>query len=107
MSRKFEITGATRGAAFTVRVITRAQKTEIAGVGEDGTLKIRLTAPPTDGQSNVQLIEFLASRLEVDPSQIEILAGKDSRDKMLSVSNIAPELIDERLKPDEDAAPGD
>jgi uncharacterized protein len=103
MSRKFEITSAKRGAAFTVRVVTRAQKTEIAGVGEDGTLKIRLTAAPTDGESNTQLVEFLAQRLGVDKTKVEIVAGKDNRDKMISVEGISTADVEEHLKPDEGA----
>lgn len=107
MSRKFEITGAKRGAAFTVRVVTRAQKTEIAGIGEDGTLKIRLTASPVDGQSNTQLIEFLAQRLGVDKSKVEIVGGKDSRDKMITVEGISTADVEEYLKPDEGASDSD
>jgi uncharacterized protein (TIGR00251 family) len=107
MSRKFEITSAKRGAAFTVRVVTRAARTEIAGVQEDGTLKIRLTAPPTNGESNVQLIQFLSSRLGVPEKAIEIVAGRDSRDKMLSVEGLTTAELEERLKPDEDAGDGD
>jgi uncharacterized protein (TIGR00251 family) len=107
MTRKFEITSATRGAAFTVRVVTRAQKTEIAGVQDDGMLKIRLTAAPTDGQSNAQLIQFLADRLGVETSQVEIIGGLNNRDKMIVVSGISTDVVEQRLKPDEGAAVAD
>ena len=46
MSRRFEITDARGGAALTVRVVTQAERTEIAGVQDDGVLKIRLIASP-------------------------------------------------------------
>ncbi|MBK9123902.1 MAG: hypothetical protein IPM16_12410 [Chloroflexi bacterium] len=55
MERKFEITSATRGAAFTVRVMTRSDYTGMAGLMEDdSTLRVKLVAeeaaaapPPT------------------------------------------------------------
>jgi uncharacterized protein (TIGR00251 family) len=101
MSReiKFNITDAKRGAAFTVRVVTRATRTEIAGV-QEGTLKIRLTAAPTENQANVQLISFLAQRLGVPENAVEIVAGQDSRDKWISVGGITTAEVEERLKPD-------
>jgi uncharacterized protein (TIGR00251 family) len=107
MTRKipdFKITDAKRGAAFTVRIVTRAQRDEIAGVQEDGSIKIRLTASPTDGQANVALIKFLAARLGVQESAIEIVAGLDNRDKWISVTGIETGDIETRLKADPDAS---
>jgi len=100
MNRKFEITDAKRGAAFTVRVVTRAQKNEIVGIQEDKSLKIRLTASPNDGQANDALIKFLAERLEVPENAIEIVAGRDSRDKWISVSGISTADLEDKLRPD-------
>ncbi len=100
MNRKFEITDAKRGAAFTVRVVTRAQKNEIVGIQDDGSLKIRLTASPNDGQANAALIKFLAERLGVPESNIEIVAGRDNRDKWISVEGITTADVETRLKPD-------
>ena len=99
-NRKFEITDAKRGAAFTVRVVTRAQRNEIVGVQEDRSLKIRLTASPAEGQANEALIKFLAERLGVPESAIEIVAGKDNRDKWISVEGISTADVEERLQPD-------
>ena len=100
MSRKFEITDAKRGAAFTVRVVTRAPKNEIVGVQEDNSLKIRLTASPNDGQANDALIKFLSERLGVAESAIEIVAGKDSRDKWISVAGISTADVEDKLQAD-------
>jgi len=104
MNRKFEITDAKRGAAFTVRVIMRAQRNEIAAIQEDGTIKIRLTALAQDAAANQQLIEFLAGRLGVESKVVEIVAGKDGRDKMISVEGISTHDVEARLQPDPGAA---
>lgn len=95
MPREFKITDAQHGAAFTVRVITKANKLEIVGIQEDGSLKIRLTESPA--RANAQLLEYLAAVLEVDSSQIEIVAGADKPNKIISVKDVTPELIEERL----------
>lgn len=100
MNRNFKITDAKRGAAFTVRVVTRAQKNEIVGVQEDNSLKIRLTASPSEGQANDALIKFLAERLGVPEGNIEIVAGRDSRDKWISVEGISTADVEEKLQPD-------
>lgn len=99
MTRKFEITEAHSGAAFTVRVVTRASAVEIAGVQDDGTLKIRLTETHTDGAADRQLIQFLAEKLQVDESQIEIVAGENTREKLVSVEGVTPLDVETYLVP--------
>ncbi len=103
MTRKFEITDAKRGAAFTVRVVTRAQRNEIVGIQEDRSLKIRLTASAND-QANDELIRFLAARLGVPESAIEIVAGRDNRDKWISVEGVSTADVEQRLQPDPGAS---
>jgi uncharacterized protein (TIGR00251 family) len=97
MPREFKITDAQHGAAFTVRVVTRANEVEVVGIQDDGSLKIRLTESPADGRANAQLIDFLAQILEVDPVQIEIVAGEDKPNKIISVQDVTPEWIEARL----------
>ena len=105
MSReiKFNITSANRGTAFPVKVITRASKTEVAGVSE-GMVKIRLTAAPVDGKANDQLIDFLADQLHVAKSAIEIVAGQNDSKKMISINGLSNAEVEQRLKLNEVAA---
>ena len=97
MKREFKITDASGGAAFTVRVVTRASKAEIAGIQDDGILKVRLSEAPEGGAANQQLIHLLSEALEVPADAIEIVAGKDVRDKLISVDGISPEYLEEKL----------
>jgi uncharacterized protein len=99
MPREFRITDAQHGAAFTVRVVTRANNVEIVGLQDDGSLKIRLTESPAEGRANAQLIDFLAEVLEVSVDQIEIVAGADKPNKIISVENVTPAWIEECLIP--------
>jgi uncharacterized protein YggU (UPF0235/DUF167 family) len=102
MPREFKITDAQHGAAFTVRVVTRADNVEIAGIQDDGALKVRLTESQTGGRANEQLVAFLADILEVDPMQIEIVAGAEKPNKIISVEGVSPAWIEEHLVFDEE-----
>ncbi|MBL8160612.1 MAG: DUF167 domain-containing protein [Anaerolineae bacterium] len=100
-NRKFEITDARGGAAFAVRVVTRAAASEIVGTLEDGplkVLKIRLMASPAgDPAANDELLTLLAEKLQVDKSRIEIVAGAGSREKMISVEGITTAQVEKLL----------
>ena len=99
--RKFEITDAKGGAAFTVRVVTRADKTEFVGINDDGSLRIRLQASPAgDPAANRELVNFLADILEVAPEQIEIVAGINGREKVIAVEGISTADLESRLAGD-------
>ena len=94
--REFKITDAKQGAAFTVHVVPRAGKNEIAGqMGE--AIKVRLMAPPVEGKANKALIAFLAEQLGVRKSQVEIVAGQTSRNKVISVLGLSPVEVEKRL----------
>lgn len=96
--RQFKITDAKGGAAFTVRVVTRAANTEFAGVQEDGSLKVRLKASPAgDPAANQELVAFIAQQLQVEPGKIEIVAGADGRDKLVSVEGISTAGVEAML----------
>jgi len=96
--RPFRITDARGGAAIGVRVVTRAVATEIAGKTEDGTLKVRLQAAPAgDPAANQELVSFLARLLEIEPNRIEIVAGAEKRDKLLSIEGLTSADVEARL----------
>jgi uncharacterized protein (TIGR00251 family) len=99
MTRKidFKITDASSGAAFTVKIVTRADERELAGVEDDGSLRVRLTSPSSDGAANQELIEFLAELLDCEADQFEIVAGENSRNKWITVEGVSPNVVEEKL----------
>ncbi|HML21045.1 MAG TPA: DUF167 family protein [Aggregatilinea sp.] len=97
MPREFNITDAKRGAAFAVMVIDAADEIGVVGVLQDRSIQISLTEPLAGGYADAQLIKFLASVLDVHPSQITIVAGENQPKKIISVDGISPSWIDERL----------
>jgi uncharacterized protein (TIGR00251 family) len=80
------------GCTFRVRVQPRSRRDEIAGLHGDA-LKIRLTAAPVEGKANQALQKFLARRLGVSPSAVEILAGHTSRQKQVRVTGVSADAI--------------
>ena len=88
---------ARHGAALAVRVLPRASRNEIAEVMADGTVKIRLTAAPVDGEANKQLILFLAEALKIPASRIEIVAGAAGRHKIVSVLGLDAATLQRRI----------
>jgi len=71
---------------FNVRVVPNSSKSEI--VGEfDGSLKIKIAAPPARGAANAELIKVLAKRLGVAKSEVEIISGQSSKNKQVKIYN--------------------
>ncbi|MFZ9556191.1 MAG: DUF167 domain-containing protein [Limnohabitans sp.] len=70
-----------------IHVIPRASRTQPDGV-YDGALKVRLHAPPVDGQANQALIEWLADTLGIAKRDISVLRGTTARRKQLRISAV-------------------
>lgn len=91
---KAKFSDARQGAAITVKVQPRAHKTEVAGLMADGTIKIKVAAPPVGGAANKALVSFLAQTLGLPAGQIDIIAGETSERKLISLVGISPEAVD-------------
>jgi uncharacterized protein len=97
---KFVFGRGTGGAALPVKVVPRASKNEIIGIGTDGALKVRVTAPPVEGAANEAVIALLADALNLPKSNIDIIAGLTSTIKLVSIIGIDPATIDEKFRLD-------
>ena len=76
-----------------VKVIPNASRTAYEGRLEDGTHKIRLQAVPEKGKANKALIQFLAKKLSISRSSIDLLSGETARLKRLRIHGLALEAI--------------
>jgi hypothetical protein len=95
--RKFKLHNGQRGSALAVRVTPRASRNEIVEVLDDGTIRVRLAAPPTDNEANDALIDFLSDILGVPKSKLDIVAGSVGRDKLISVVDMDVETAHQRI----------
>ncbi|MDE1943261.1 MAG: YggU family protein [Betaproteobacteria bacterium] len=62
-----------------------AKRTGWAGLYGDA-IKVRLAAPPVDGQANEALLRFLADTFGVPVRQVALRAGAGSRQKRVAVT---------------------
>jgi uncharacterized protein (TIGR00251 family) len=79
---------------FRVLVVPRASRSEVVGA-HDGSLRVRIAAPPVDGAANEELVRVLAKAFKVSRSAVKIVSGHNSRTKQVSIKGVA--LSDMRL----------
>lgn len=85
------------GCRFAVRVQPRASRDEVVGV-QESHLRVRLTAPPVEGQANAALVDLLAKRLGVRRSAVSIVSGETGRLKWVEVAGLTPAELVRRLE---------
>lgn len=78
------------GAALALRVHVQpgAKRSEVVGLHGDA-LKVRLSAPAIDGRANAALVDFVAQRLRLAKSLVELKSGHKSRRKLLALSGVS------------------
>jgi hypothetical protein len=80
-----------------VLVVPRASRNEVVGWGADGRLRVRLAAPPVEGQANRALLKFLAGEIGVSSGKLRVSRGDSSRRKTVAISGVSPERVEEAL----------
>lgn len=83
------------GIVLNIFVQPKASKNQIAGCHGDA-VKVKLTAPPVEGEANRQCLKFLAKALKRPKSALEIVSGHTSRHKRILIhadSDHDPEAI--------------
>ena len=81
---------------LSVKIQPNASKNEIVGFEED-VLKIRIKAPPEKDKANLELIRFLAKKLDLSRSDITIKKGRTNRKKLLEIQGISNQDLMDRL----------
>jgi uncharacterized protein (TIGR00251 family) len=75
-----------------VRVQPRASRSEVVGE-HAGALKIRIAAPPVEGEANRELIRFIARTIGVPQSAVEITSGASGKTKVVEVTGASLEDV--------------
>ncbi len=78
------------GCVITLKVVPRASRTAIER-SADGSIVVRLTAPPVDGAANEALVRALADRFRIAKSAVRIAAGATGRRKRVVLAGVSPE----------------
>jgi hypothetical protein len=80
-----------------VRVHPRARRDALCGFLEDGAFKLEVSAPPEAGRANRAVIAALAAALGLKKSQVSVVQGLSSRDKVVQVETLSEAQVSERL----------
>ena len=83
-------------ARIDVRLRPRGRRDELLGL-RDGVLQARVTAPPVDGRANRALCRLIAKRLGSAPSQVTVVRGEKSRDKVVLVRGFGKAELERAL----------
>ena len=81
------------GVILQVHVVPRSAKSEVAGVHGDA-LKLRIAAPPVEGQANKECIRFLSDILGIRKKQVIIVGGSKSKNKTIAIEGIRKKDIE-------------
>lgn len=78
------------GLQLHCQIQPRASKTEIVGPhGDPPRLKIRIAAPPVDGEANEELIFYLSKRLKVPKGNIQLVSGHTGKFKEVLIVKLS------------------
>ena len=81
------------GCNIPLKVIPRSSKNMVLG-RENGELKVKIQAPPLEGEANETLIGFMAKWLQCPRAHLRIVKGLRSRHKVVWVQGLrAPQVL--------------
>lgn len=89
MLRVGEVIG---GVRLEIRVQPRSSRNQVVGE-QAGALKVKLTAPPVDGEANAALVAFLSRYLKIPRKDINLIKGETSRNKIIEIMGISSEEL--------------
>jgi uncharacterized protein (TIGR00251 family) len=84
------------GWVLPVRAQPGARKSGVVGE-QAGALKVAVTAAPEQGKANKALVEALREALDLKRSQVELLTGETSREKLFLIRGLTRADLQARL----------
>jgi uncharacterized protein (TIGR00251 family) len=79
--------GMTATVTLKVHLHPRSAREEINGL-HGNSVNVHVTAPALEDKANAALKKFVAKKLKIAPSHVEIIAGHHSREKLLRISGV-------------------
>jgi uncharacterized protein (TIGR00251 family) len=79
-----------------VRLTPRAGRDEIAG-WQGELLRVRVAAPPVEGEANAALERLLARALRLPRGAVRVVAGVRGREKTVALAGVSAEQARARL----------
>lgn len=89
------------GVIIRVQAQPLASKTGITGIHGDAPpqrLKIRIAAPPVDGEANEELLRFFKKQLKIPGVQFELIRGSTAKTKDVLCRGASAEAVIEAVE---------
>ena len=67
------------------KIISKASRTEFAGLMDDNTIKLAVDAVAEKGKANNEICSFLSNVFQVGKQNVKIISGQSSRFKLISI----------------------
>lgn len=87
-----------RGVRLAVQAVPRASRTEVVDFPED-RCRIKVKAPPVEGEANAALIAFLAKLFGLPKKQVLLEQGAHGKQKVFLLVGIDPATAEGILSP--------
>jgi uncharacterized protein YggU (UPF0235/DUF167 family) len=92
-SKKNHFHDAKSGSAITVSLHLNARVNKVEKVLPDGTLQIGLVNSNEDPDVDTDLIKFLSILFEVPTTHFEIISGKNTNHKLISIIGVSVDQV--------------
>ena len=73
-------------------MVPRSSRSEVVGE-HNGSLRIKIAAPPVDGAANEELVRVLAKTFNISRSAVTILSGQTGKVKQISIKGRTNEVV--------------
>ena len=80
-----------------VKVLPRSSANQLEGPN-NGIYKVKLTAPPVEGKANKALHQFLAKKLGIAKSNIEIVSGEKAKEKLIKIYGLSGKELNKKFR---------
>jgi uncharacterized protein (TIGR00251 family) len=68
-----------------LKIISKANRTEFAGLMDDGTIKLAVSEAAEKGKANAEICSFLSKEFNVGKRDVKILSGHSSKLKLILI----------------------
>ncbi len=85
-----------KGTLIRIQAVPRASKTEIVDIHQD-RCRIRVKAPPVDGEANKELIAALAKIFKITKKMVILESGQRGKQKCFLLSGLTEDKTGEIL----------
>jgi uncharacterized protein YggU (UPF0235/DUF167 family) len=85
------------GSAIAVRIIPKSSSDRIVEIHKDGAIVISLMAGGNGAEINKALLEFLSKVFEIQLKQMEVVAGNQRNEKLITILNLDSAVVQDKI----------